>query len=510
MTDAPRDQRESSTRASSFLGHTATYAVGNIARRLVGFLMLPIYTRYLTPADYGVIGLITFAIAVFEPIFGARLGRAIPKFYLETSDSRIRRTVIWGAMCLTGVVSAITVIGVIMFRNAGAEFLFGNKKYAFALALFAVGLFTQPIEDTGMAYLRLQQRSRLFVGFSLVKLAVQLGLNLLLVVHLHREVVGVAESSLIASAVMAIAVLAYVIAYERPAFDWPIVRRMWRFCWPLWVSSFAGLYIASSGAVFLRFFDGLSDVGRLQLALKLASTVGMLLWAPFSQHWEPMSFRYYYAANLDRKFQVAFSAVAAVMVIGGLGVSVFAEPAIRLMATPPFYAAAALVPMLVLGFVLNRLSTFFNFSFIVTGHTKAHGVCQYATAGVITLAYWALVPRYGLIGSAYAQLIGFATGFGIARIVSRRYFDPGIRVAPFAVLVGIAAIACIATAAVGSPRSIVMDLAIRSLAWGVASLLIGRVALRSITALDAEVLAGLPAPLVWITRLAAGRVPTRC
>ena len=80
----------------SFLSHTATYAIGNVARRLVGFAMLPIYTRFLTPADYGVIGLLTFALALFEPVFGARLGRAIPKFYFETMNARHRRAVIWG------------------------------------------------------------------------------------------------------------------------------------------------------------------------------------------------------------------------------------------------------------------------------------------------------------------------------------------------------------------------------------------------------------------------------
>jgi O-antigen/teichoic acid export membrane protein len=90
----------SDRRYGSFISHAATYAIGNIARRVVGFAMLPIYTRLLTPADYGVIGLLTFAVALFEPILGARLGWAIPKFYFEAPDGRGRRTVIWGALGL--------------------------------------------------------------------------------------------------------------------------------------------------------------------------------------------------------------------------------------------------------------------------------------------------------------------------------------------------------------------------------------------------------------------------
>ena len=507
MSVSKIDSIKPAKKSQSFLSHTATYAISSIARRLVGFVMLPIYTRYLTPADYGVIGLLAFAMAVFEPIFGARLGRAIPKFYLETNDVHTRRAVIWGALGLTGAVSAITMIGIMGFRRSGAELLFGNQAYELALGLFAVNLLTQPIEGTGLAYIRLQGRSRLVLVFSLAKLVLQLSLNLLLVVYWRGGVTGVVESGIISSSLTAIVVTVYVAMNERPAFDWRLTRRMLRFCWPLWLSGIAGLYIGSSGAMYLRVFDSLSDVGRLELGLKLAATVGMLLWAPFSQHWEPMSFRYYHAVNGERKLQVAFTALAAVMIAGGLGVSIFAEPVIRVMAAKPFQAAAGIVPMLVLGILFNRLSTFFNFSFIVTGHTKVHTVCQYATAAVITVAYLVLVPRFGLLGAAYAQLIGYAAGFGLVRVLSRRYYDPGYRFAPFMVFLSIAAIAYVISTLASWQQGAVVDLGAKVLVWGVAAVLITWAAVRSIASVDVAALDDLPGPLAWVMRIAGVRGP---
>ena len=499
------DSIELTEKAPSFLSHTATYAIGNIARRLVGFVMLPIYTRYLTPADYGVIGLLAFAMAVFEPIFGARVGRAIPKFYLETNDPRTRRAVLWGALGLTGVVSAVTMIGIMVARRAGAEFLFGNQDYALALGMFAVNLLSQPIEHTGLSYIRLQGRSRLFLAFSLAKLFLQLSLNLLLVVYWRGGVIGIVESGIISSTLMAIAVTSYVAFHERPAFDWSLTRRMLRFCWPLWFSGIAGLYIGSSGAMYLRFFDSLGDVGRLELGLKLGSTIGALLWAPFRQHWEPMSFRYYYAAHGERRFQVAFVALSALMIGGGLGVSIFAEPVIRVMSANPFHAAAGIVPMLVLGSILNSLGSFFNFSFIVTGHTKIHSVCQYATAAVITLAYLLLVPRYGLVGAGYAQLIGYAAGFGLSRVLSRRYYDPGYPVAPLAVFISIGVIAYTASAFGSSGQGAIFDLGVRLLVWAAAAALIARVAVRSIISVDADALGQLPKRVERLARFVGNR-----
>ena len=57
------------------LNHTAIYGAADILRKIVGFLMLPIYTRYLTPADYGVVELMKMTIAIVEIVIGMRMGR---------------------------------------------------------------------------------------------------------------------------------------------------------------------------------------------------------------------------------------------------------------------------------------------------------------------------------------------------------------------------------------------------------------------------------------------------
>jgi O-antigen/teichoic acid export membrane protein len=482
------------------------YAIGNVARRFVGFVMLPIYTRFLTPADYGVIGLLTFALALMEPLLGARLGWAIPKFYFDASDGLSRRRVIWGALILTGAASTVSVLVLVLFRNIAADILFGNRKYALALGLFAISLLTQPIEQTGMTYLRLRERSGLFFVFSVGKLLLQLVLNLVLVVYWRGGVIGVVLSSVISSVLMAIGSAVYVAAHEAPAFDWHVTRRMMQFCWPLWLSAIAGLYIGASGALFLRAFDTLSDVGRLQLALKFAVTVGMLLWAPFQQHWEPMSFQYYREPNGKRKFQLAFITISALMFIGGLAISIFAEPVIKVMAAKSFYAAASVVPILTFALVLDRLRTFFDFGFMITDRTKMRGGYQYATALVLTVAYVVLIPRFGLVGAAAAQCLTFVGTFLWVYHLARRYYDPEIKLMPIGIFSAIGIAACLFTNVVAPVPNLIVDLAIKSIVTVVATILIGMVALREIRAVDVSMLDNLPWPLHRLGRIQLGRL----
>lgn len=495
----------SEKRSRSFAGHAATYAVGNVARRVVGFAMLPIYTRFLTPADYGVIGLLTFALALFGPIIGARLGAAIPKFYFEASDARGRRAVIWGALGFTGAVSAVSVIALVLLRGVGSEILFGTREYALALGLFLITLLSEPIERVGMTYVRMTERSRLFLGFSMVKLVIQLGLNILLVVYLREGVIGVVLSAVSSSIVLGVVLTGYVAVHEAPTFDWQLTRRMVQFCWPLWLSGLAALYIGSSGAVYLRAFDTLGDVGRLQLGIKFAAVAGMLIWAPFFQHWEPMSFKYYKEEGGRRKFQVAFTVVSSLLFVGGLGISIFSAPVIRVMAAKSFYGAAAVVPILTFGFVLNSLRQFFIFSFFVTGNTKIHGLCQYGTALIITVAYVLLVPRFGLVGAAAAQALAFTVNFIYVRVLSRRYYDPGFNLVPLGLFALIGGVAYLCSNVVLAVPELGIDLLVKSLVMLVATALMAIVGLREIRAVNGPSLENLPWPLDRLGRLQPGR-----
>ena len=491
----PEQVRGTGRRSSSFISHAATYAVGNIARRLVGFLMLPIYTRYLSPADYGVIGLLTFALSLMEPLFGARLARAIPKFFFEVTDERSKRAVIWGALGLTAAVSAVSMLVLVLARGAGAELLFGSRNYALVFALFATNLLTQPVEETGMTYIRMQGRSKLFLGFSMLKLLVQVSLNLLLVVYWRGGVLGAVESGVISSVATGVWLTGYVAKYVQPAFDWPLTRRMLQFCWPLWLSGLAGLYIGSSGALYLRVFESLSSVGLLELALKFATVVVILIWTPFWQHFEPMSFRYYHEEDGRRKFQVAFIVISALLFASGLGVSIFAEPVIRLMASPSFHAAASAVPILTFGFVLNSLTSFFLFSLMVTDHTKMLSLSQYATAVVITFAYLALVPSFGLVGAACAQCVAYGTSFFLLRLIAARYFDPGFNLTPLMGFSLVSLAAYVSSNVVLGSHALVPDLLIKSLVLLIATALIGLIAVQAIRSQHRSLLEDLPWPL---------------
>ena len=69
---------------------TAIYGLGVILGRAVSFLMLPVYTRYLSPADYGIIQLLDLTVDVAAIFFTADASSGVQRFYFKTSDPSTR------------------------------------------------------------------------------------------------------------------------------------------------------------------------------------------------------------------------------------------------------------------------------------------------------------------------------------------------------------------------------------------------------------------------------------
>jgi O-antigen/teichoic acid export membrane protein len=427
------------TEKSGIARNTIIYAIGNISRQLAGFIMLPVYTRYLTPADYGAVGLLAFAMALLEPFFGARLAQSVPKFYFETNSELTRRAILTSAITLTASVSAISALLIAIFSQPASSLLFGTTDYALATALFGLNILTQPIEHTGMMFIRLQERAVLFLTVSMGKLALQITLNLLFIVHMEMGVIGVVLSGIIASTIIGILLTSYVFYHKRPKLDLSTTWKMVVFCWPLWFAGLAGLYVGSANRVYLRVFSSLDQIGLIELGTRFASIVGVLIWAPFIQQWETTSYKYYNQKNAKPLFQTAFLTISTLLIVAGLGISIFADPIILIMSDKSFHGASTTVPFLTFGFIFLNLTSFFHFGFLVTNNPKMYSRCHYLTAAAITLFFISLIPTFGATGASVAQAFGYAFHFLLIRYLSKKYFDPEIPLYPLAQSIAISA-----------------------------------------------------------------------
>lgn len=412
------------------VGHGSIYAAGSILRQLVGFLMLPVYTRCLSPAEYGVVGLMTFALSLIELFFGARLSQAVPKYYFDYKEKKSKNAIVSTAMLITFGVSCITTLGIIIFRSSCSNIIFGTRDFAGIVGLFAILILTQAQEYYGLTYIRLKQRPWLFVGINLAKLIVQLSLNIWLVVYLERGVMGVAVSAMASSAFFAFLLTVFTLRQVGIAFDTKLAKRMVLFCWPLWLAGLANLYLGSSNRYFIRVFGTLDDVGLYELAAKFSVVISYLIWSSFAQYWQVERFRYYERGNAEPIFQMVFRCLSTILIAVALGIAIFSRPVIQVMADSPFHNAFVAVPFLSFAAVFNCLTMFLNFSFHVTEQTGWISRNSYFAAVIATFFYFLLIPQYGFAGAAVALMIAQGARFILVHCISKRFYDMGVILTP--------------------------------------------------------------------------------
>lgn len=368
--------------------------------------MLPIYTRYLTPEDYGAAELMMMVVMFMEVFLAMRMGQAIFRYYSLAKDSSEKKAVMSTAFTMA-IFTGTFAFAILSFNaETATEIFIGDIYYADLMGIIAVLLILQALEEYGLIYVRVHQRPMLFLILSILKLIVSLFLNIYFIVFLELSVAGIVYSACISTGLMAVFSTFYTFYYSGFSFSGRILKKLVIFSYPLWFAAIGGVYSSSSVKYFLRVYSSLEDVGLLMLAVKFATLVTVIVWTPFSNIWHSLRYEVYDMPESKKIYQTIFISFVFVLSLAGLGLSLFSDTIIRLMADQSFWAAGGVVPILVVGIIAMALVDFSNFAILIREKTVLIAVGTYLNAFVITIGYIVLIPMLGLYGAALVASFG--------------------------------------------------------------------------------------------------------
>ena len=412
--------------------HSVIYALGVLLNRAAGFLMLPLYTRYLTPADYGAVEMLFMTTEVFAMIASAGLYSAVFRFHASAPDEAARRTVIaTSTLLFIGFYALAALIGIACAGPLAAALLPGVDGGETLFRLIFLSFFLQSFIEIPSLYLRVLGLPWRFVATGAAKLALQLLLNVLFLVVLDLRVLGVVYSTLISSLAVGLALLPWSLRRTGLRWDHVQARLLLVFGAPLIFASLGNFALTFGERYFLATYAGLHETGIYALGYKL----GMVLWVfavmPLFTSWEAQRFEVAKradAAAIEARTFLWFS----LGVIGcALGLALFARDFFRVMSAPTFWEAHRIVPLIVLAYLLQAWTQFGNFGLLHAGRTRQLATATALAAAAMALACLWLVPRHGALGAAFATLLAYALRFVLVWFAARRHYPmrlPWLRV----------------------------------------------------------------------------------
>ncbi len=403
--------------------HTAIYTIGTVVRNLATFLMLPIYTRYLTPGDYGVIELLSMIIDLFAIIFGLRIGDAVFRYHANYDEQKDKNQVVTTAIALVGGLTVAGVLLVFLLADALSLLVFKDGSHADQIVLFSLTLPLVALTEVAFLYLRAEGRPWYFVGFSSLRLMLQLTLNIYFVVFRELHVDGVIYAAVIANTIAAALILAFTLGRTGFSISLAKASELAKFSWPLILAALAVFYLTFGDRYLLALYTDTAEVGIYSLGYKFGFLLLVFAWGPFAGVWDAQ--RYVIAKRPDARdeFNVLFTLVSAALIAFALCIGIFVEDLLKIMSDEAFWRASSVAPIIVVAYVFQAWTAFTNLGILLSGKTIHMAVATALACIVMTLSALMLTPRFGAAGAATAVLSGFVVRFFWVYYVAKRHYD---------------------------------------------------------------------------------------
>lgn len=389
--------------------HSLIYGVGLLLSKAVAIVMLPIYTRWLTPADYGVLALITMTFEVVTIFAGSRIAIGVFRFYHKASDQAERREVLSTAFLLLAATYGSAAIATVWASPAIASLVFGEGDlYVTLIRLAAISMGFEGLILVPIAVLQLQDRSTDFVLVSVARLGLQVTLNLIFLIPLTMGVTGVLWGSVVTHAVVGTTLAVRLLTSQGVYFRVRVSRDFLRFGLPLVVMQVATFVATFGDRYFLNRSGTTVDVGLYSLAYQFGFLVTTIGYMPFGQVWDPQRFAIAKRLDRDAIFARVFLYLNVVLISVALGIALFAGDVLRVIATPDFYPAARFVPVLAAAYVFQSWAFFFTLGIFITERTEYFTAANWAAAIVAVVGYVWLIPKWVAWGAALTTLVSMA------------------------------------------------------------------------------------------------------
>ena len=423
------------------------YGTADVMVMVVNFLLLPVYTRVLSPREYGALAMLLVCEAFLKVVNRWGLDASFLRFYYEYPSEEERRTLATTVGVFTAAANGILALLLVAAAVPINHLLFDSLDFVPAYRLLVLNNFLGAFLMLPLSLLRIQERSRLFAGLTFLRSFGTVLVRLILVVGLRYGVTGI----VVADVVITCALLGTLAGTIRRMLTRRVSRPMLRTVLAYGLPHVPhGLLTQTTGMAdrfVLGLYMPLRDLGVYLIGSTVASVIKFYPVA-FEAAWMPFAFdslrRRDAPALFARMGTYAFTVLALVTV----GLAGLAPPVIDAALPATYRAATPLVPLLALGMAVQTVAWFLMTSVNIAKQTHLYPIIAAVGAGVSVAANLLLIPPLGMLGAALALVSSQALTTAVTGYFAQRAYPIPYEKLRLAKVLAVSAITYAAMAAV--------------------------------------------------------------
>ncbi len=397
------------------LRQSIIYALALAGSKAVSLILIPIYTYYLEPADYGRLDVIQTLADVLSIVIG--LGLADTAFRFCNNDNKKDNAAVIAN--LYGIAWAIAVISMIITQILApsiADFLPADIT-TLQTRLILASLSLSGTILVPMAWLRINGKAKFYLYGSMGRTIFQAFLTCILL-FMGFGITGFILAGFIACLTLTIWMAIIQLKDTGITLAFGSIKKYGVYGGPLIFAGFSGFFLGSFDRWILADIVGPAIMAEYALAAKFGLITAVLI-QPFDLWWHAKRFQTF---RNEGNVKCASIALIGFLVLSSAVIIVSsASPLLITYLTPETYhGAIKYVPWLILLAALHNLTQTLGFGIYLQSNTKFPAIIDGTAAIIALIAYFSLIPKLHIEGAIYATTIALTYRFLITFIVSQR------------------------------------------------------------------------------------------
>ncbi|MCE5317097.1 MAG: oligosaccharide flippase family protein [Parachlamydia sp.] len=399
------------------LSGSVLYGFSSMLLRAVMLLLLPVYTKYLSPSDFGNFQFVVACTAFAKLLINLGLTTSFWKFYTKEGEHNGR--------VLVNIIFCQLTMG-LFFLAIGyfvhALFIPRSDLFVFMLILLAgevLGIFY----DTTLLLLRAHDQPIKYLIVALSYALVFFASSLVLIVVLQQNYGGAIYAYSAAYAFMGLVLYMFLRRKFRGSFDIPLIKEIISYGFPIMLANLAAVIVALSDRPILKLFVDDSELGLYSFGFKLGDIVKILLITPFFLAWNPVRWEIYRNQNGRQIFSNIYKLLFFALSFLGLFV-VSCAPLLCLIfaSNKDYYEGLAIAPIIGLGSIFYGLYYYNAMGMLFENQTKRIFMVVIAASVVNIALNFILIPVIGMHGAAISSCVSYFVMYVLAVVLSQQCY----------------------------------------------------------------------------------------
>lgn len=402
--------------------HTFYYSISNFSTKLVGLILLPLYTTYLSPNEYGMYVIIEITSFILIDTLPFHFPTAMMRWSASSANETERKQIVFTSFLPMLIISFLLFL-FFPFSSFFSELFFESKEFYSYFNYLIVISVVAIINQFQLSLLRYLEKSKIFLVLNISRFAIVVALNFYLLSYLKYGIEGVLISQLAGYLFVFVFSLRTTLSNMIFKFDKKIFIEMLRFIWPLAFSSLLLSLMGNVDKYIIKFVLGNAAVGVYTIGFRIASIINVVFIQSFQLGYLPYAFKKLGESNAKRFYSKVLTYYTLIISLTVLIISIFSEDILKLAAAnEKYYAALIVIPFILFAFIFKGMNFIFSMGFHFSKKTTYHSLIALITFISSVITYYISSLFFGIQGVAAANIFIYLLNAVLALIFAQRFY----------------------------------------------------------------------------------------